>query len=138
MSETLEQLLTRHEGKKRSAYQDINGFWTIGIGRLIDSRKGGGLSEDEIQYLLKNDILRVSSNIKKLLPWVHTLTNNRYNVIISIAFNVGVNGLLKFKKMLLACEIGDFNEASLQILDSNVARELPTRYQELAKIMREG
>jgi lysozyme len=39
--------LTREEGKRRSAYQDHLGYWTIGVGRLIDARKGGGLSDEE-------------------------------------------------------------------------------------------
>ena len=32
----LEQLVIGHEGKKKSAYQDSLGYWTIGVGRLID------------------------------------------------------------------------------------------------------
>ena len=45
-------MLRRDEGRVRHAYQDHLGYWTIGVGRLIDQRKGGGLSEDEIDYLL--------------------------------------------------------------------------------------
>jgi lysozyme len=50
--------LRRDEGVDRSAYQDHLGFWTIGVGRLIDRRKGGGLSDEEIDYLLQNDVKR--------------------------------------------------------------------------------
>ena len=36
----IRSLLKRDEGVKLSAYQDSESFWTIGIGRLIDARKG--------------------------------------------------------------------------------------------------
>ena len=57
MIEKLTAQLRRDEGTKATAYQDHLGFWTIGVGRLIDSRKpGAGLRPDEIDYLLRNDI----------------------------------------------------------------------------------
>ena len=48
--------LKKEEGVVKHAYQDHLGYWTIGVGRLIDKRKGGGLSDEEIDYLLGNDI----------------------------------------------------------------------------------
>ena len=41
LTKTVEQL-RRNEGEVLHAYQDHLGFWTIGVGRLIDKRKGGG------------------------------------------------------------------------------------------------
>ena len=40
--------LRREEGSIPHAYQDHLGFWTIGVGRLIDERKGGGLSPEDV------------------------------------------------------------------------------------------
>ena len=61
--------LKKEEGVIPHAYQDHLGFWTIGVGRLIDKRKGGGLSADEIDYLLSNDINRFVAGLEKALPW---------------------------------------------------------------------
>ena len=54
----LKEMLEAHEGKKSHAYQDVGGKWHIGIGRNIDP-SGLGLADDEIEYLLDNDIVRV-------------------------------------------------------------------------------
>lgn len=50
----LEDDLFDDEGYRKSAYQDHLGFWTIGIGTLIDERKGAGITVDEAKYLLRN------------------------------------------------------------------------------------
>ena len=54
----LKDLLKLHEGFKSSVYQDTEGYWTIGIGRMVDPKLGGGISLDEAEYLLENDINR--------------------------------------------------------------------------------
>src|SRR3546814_2848207 len=48
--------LNREEGRIPHAYQDSLGYWTIGVGRLIDKRKGGRLTNVDIDMLLANDI----------------------------------------------------------------------------------
>lgn len=50
----LREQLEIDEGNRPLPYMDSLGFWTVGIGRMIDSRKGGGLSPDEIDFLLLN------------------------------------------------------------------------------------
>ena len=56
MGDDLERQLRRDEGVVEHAYIDSEGWTTIGVGRLIDKRKGGRLRDDEIEYLLQNDI----------------------------------------------------------------------------------
>ena len=53
--EPLTEMLMRHEGVKRNPYKCSAGVLTIGIGRNLESV---GLSDDEIFYMLKNDIRR--------------------------------------------------------------------------------
>jgi GH24 family phage-related lysozyme (muramidase) len=50
----LYQTLERAEDRRYIPYKDDEGLWTIGIGRLIDQTKGGGLHADEIELFLKN------------------------------------------------------------------------------------
>ena len=80
---TLAQMLEAEEGRKRSAYQDHLGYWTIGVGRLIDRRKGGGLSPDEIDYLLTNDIRAKSREVFTAL--------RRAGVVVVTVFAYGDN-----------------------------------------------
>jgi lysozyme len=76
----LKQQLIREEGAESCAYQDSLGYWTIGVGRLIDSRKGGGLSNEEIDMLLENDIKRNYEAVLKALPWIEKLYDQRQAV----------------------------------------------------------
>jgi lysozyme len=127
--EGLRLQLLRHEGVKRSAYQDHLGYWTIGVGRLIDERKGGGLSLTEIEYLLDNDINRVIHDLETSLPgslWF-TLSGKQKQALANMAFQLGVGGLLKFKKMLAALERGDLEEAEEEALNSRWAEQTPNR-----------
>lgn len=64
MISQLRAQLERDEGRSSTVYQDSLGYWTIGIGKLVDERKGGGLSADEIDYILSN-----TSSVRASMPW---------------------------------------------------------------------
>ena len=62
MSEELRKMLKRHEGVKNFVYLCSEGYETIGVGRNI-ADSGLGLSDDEVDYLLDNDIKRVKDEL---------------------------------------------------------------------------
>lgn len=130
--------LTRDEGWRPYAYQDHLGYWTIGVGRLIDQRKGGRLSADEIDYLLQNDVNRFKAELDKELPWWRTLDPVRQRVLVNMAFNLGTAGLLGFKNTLAAVKRGDWSAASAGMLASKWADQVGLRAHRLAKMMRTG
>jgi len=133
----LEELI-RDEGVVPHAYQDSEGFWTIGVGRLIDKRRGGKLSDDEIEYLLINDVTRVVAELDRRLPWWRELDPVRRRVIVNMAFNLGVTGLLGFRNTLAHVRAGRWEAASRGMLASKWARQVKGRAVRLAKMMREG
>jgi lysozyme len=134
----LKSQLLREEGAESCAYQDSLGFWTIGVGRLIDSRKGGGLSPDEIDLLLENDIKRNYDAVLAALPWMSKLNDARQAVLIGMAFQMGLKGLLQFKRTLGSVEDGQFAEAAEEILESKWAQQTPKRAHRMAKQMETG
>jgi lysozyme len=134
----LKQQLLREEGSESCAYQDTLGFWTIGVGRLIDSRKGDGLSQDEIEYLLDNDIKKITDKVHKFLPWVSKLNEPRQAVLLQMTFQMGLRGVLDFKRTLGSIEDGQFAEAAAEMLESKWAKQTPARAQRLAKQMETG
>ena len=134
----LRQQLIRDEGSVSHAYEDSLGYLTIGVGRLIDSRRGGGLAPDEIEYLLTNDIIQKTAQVLEALPWSSKLSEPRLGVLINMAFQLGIGGLLEFKRTLGSIEDGQYSEASMEMLDSLWAQQTPERAKRLAKQMLTG
>lgn len=130
--------LRRDEGFKRSAYQDTLGIWTIGVGRMIDARHNGGISPEESDFLLANDLKRFEAGLDEKLPWWRTLSDERQDVLLNMAFNMGVDGLLTFKNTLAMIQAGDFLGASKNMVASKWATQVGGRAARLADQMRSG
>jgi lysozyme len=121
MINTIVQQLTRDEGVRLKAYRDTEGKLTIGIGRNLDDV---GLSLDEVQYLLKNDIAKADAEVKQHLPWADDLSDVRRAVLVEMAFNMGIAGLLKFVNTLALIKAGQFNAAADAMLQSKWAYQV--------------
>lgn len=130
--------LRRDEGCVLHAYQDTLGYTTIGVGRLIDARKGGGISEEEATFLLNADILRVQASLQKALPWFQSLDEARQGVLTNMAFNLGVGGLLAFTTTLGHVRAGRYGEAAETMLQSRWAQQVPARARRLSDQMGDG
>ena len=129
----LSEQLNRDEGRKRFAYQDHLGFWTIGAGILIDERKGGGLDDEEIDYLLARRIEKARAALAKRLPWFDKLDRVRQDGLVNMAYQLGVDGVLGFPKMLGALRDQRWHEAEHQALDSLWAKQTPERARRIAR-----
>jgi len=134
----LEEQLIRHEGIVLHAYQDSEGYWTIGIGRLIDKRKGGGITKKEALYLLDNDIEACKKDLIEFLPWTCNLDPVRFDVLMNMCFNLGIGGLLKFTNTLELIKQGYYDKASAAMLKSKWAEQVKSRALELANQMLSG
>jgi lysozyme len=138
MLNELKRQLTLDEGKNKFVYKDHLGYWTIAIGRLVDSRKGGGLRESEIQFMFNNDVMDRVQTLAKRIPWIDRLDDARKGVLLNMSFQLGVEGLMSFKNTLRLVEKGDFEMASRQMLASKWAQQTPARAQRLSDQMRTG
>jgi lysozyme len=131
-------LISKHEGRVEYAYQDSLGYWTIGVGHLIDKRRGGAIPESIIDALLDYDIDAVKAELFKELPDVAKLDEVRQAVLIDMAFNLGVSGLLGFHNFLLAVHKADYAAASVDMLNSRWATQVGHRAIELSHMMKTG
>lgn len=139
MRTELTRQLKGDEGVKAHAYQDHLGFWTIGIGRLVDARKpGAGLRPHEITFLLNNDIDDRIDQLGRRLPWFLDLDPARQGVLLNMSFQMGVDGLLGFKNTLKLVERGDYAQAADNMLLSKWATQTPERARRMAEQMRSG
>lgn len=134
----LKQQLIEEEGEVLHAYQDHLGYWTIGVGILIDKRKGGGLRKEESDFILNNRIRLKTAEVEKALPWVSTLDEPRKAVLVGMAFQMGLAGLLGFKNTLKYIERKQYKEAAGNMLVSKWASQTPGRAARMAKQLETG
>ena len=126
------------EGTVPHAYMDSEGYWTIGVGRLIDKRLGGHLRPDEIDFLLDNDIERAEEEAKAMFPGFQGLSDARKAVLVNMAFNLGRERLAAFQRFREAIAAQEWDRAAGEMLDSRWAEQVGIRAQRLSKQMKEG
>jgi lysozyme len=127
--------LRLHEGERLKPYRCTAGKLTIGVGRNLEDR---GITAEESAYLLANDIAREERALIQALPWVAQLDEVRQRVLLDMAFNMGLGGLLQFKNTLATIKAGDYAKAATMMLDSRWARHVGQRAERLSRMMATG
>ena len=133
MIANLTDQLRRDEDEVLHAYEDHLGYTTIGVGRLIDKRKGGGITQEESTYLLANDIRRKTGEVIQALPWSAHIDPVRFGVLQNMAFQMGTAGLLGFKNTLRFIEAGEYDKAGMNMRLSKWHSQTPERCERLIK-----
>ena len=106
MSKLSDQLRI-HEGVRSHVYLCTAGYETIGVGRNI-AESGIGLSDDEIDYLLENDIKRCKQELVGL-SWFPDLDPVRQDAIVNLCFNFGLTRLMGFQNAKGAMDGGELS-----------------------------
>jgi lysozyme len=139
MRTELVKQLRLDEDERPCVYKDSLGFYTIGIGRLVDDRKpGAGLRPDEMAYMLNNDIDDRIEALTRKLPWFQDLDDARRGALLNMSFQLGVDGLLKFKHTLALIRGRQYDEAADAMLESLWAEQTPKRAQRMSDQIRSG
>ena len=127
-----------NEGLRLFPYKCSAGKTTIGYGRNLEDI---GISKEEADFMFKNDIEDAQAYLYEIFTesiFKHHLSENRQMVLTDMMFNLGKTRFSKFKKMIHAVKDNDFNEAAVQIEDSNYFRQVPNRAKENVSLMKEG
>lgn len=138
--------LQRDEGLRLMVYDDatgapivpgsvVRGHPTIGYGRALDVR---GITQAEAQTLLENDVQIAIAKVITALPWAASLNGARFSVLVNMAFNMGLGGLLGFADTLAKVRSADYAGAAQGMLASRWARQVGARAQRLASQMQTG
>jgi lysozyme len=135
--------LKRHEGFVPTPKPCPAGFMTIGYGHNCDAHQdldkyqGRIVSETEAHNLLLRDISEVMTSLTKSYKLFPVLSEIQQCVLINMAFNLGIEGLLKFKKMLKHLSTGNIKETSREMLKSRWATQVEREAELVFMIMTE-
>lgn len=131
----IKALIKRHENLKLMPYHDSRGLLTIGYGRCL-ARKG--ISRPEAEVLFSNDYAdafdALHAQFKNDIPEEAA----RQAVVISMAYQMGTEGLRGFKEFASAIRTDGWHAAADEMLDSSWAKQTPERAEQLADMMRTG
>lgn len=128
MKQLIEEI-KKNEGFVGTVYQDTLGFDTIGYGTKMP------ITEDEAEAIL---VMRLKAKIKELEkrePFTNELPLTVQEILAEMCYQMGVSGVLRFKKMWAALQSGDYNRAAIEMLDSRWAVQTPNRAKKLAAAM---
>jgi len=125
--------LIYHEGLRLKPYKDTVGKLTIGIGRNLTNV---GISEVEARFLLENDVTNIIKQLDNSIPWWRDQSEVRQHVLLDMAFNLGIAGLLQFKNTLIMIQYGNYELAAKGMLQSKWATQVGKRAIRLSEMMK--
>jgi len=131
----LVELLIKHEGLKLKPYTCSAGKLTIGVGRNLDDV---GITKEEALYLLAADIYRVEKEAITNFAWYVFISQARQDVVLSMIFNLGLEGFKQFKNLISALENQNYGMAAEEMLNSKWASQVGQRAKDLSQMMYSG
>lgn len=136
MIDELVEDLKRDEGFVPHVYNDHLGYATLGFGFLVDERRGGGIPMPIAQEWLKYEIRHRRQQLTLRWPDFLSQPSDVQRGLLNMAYQLGIDGLLAFRKMLEALEQGDRNRAADEALRSRWASQTPERAERVSALIR--
>ena len=131
--EKVKKRLIQEEGKKHFPYTCSANKLTIGVGRNIQAR---GISDITIDQMLEEDIDICLGELRQNLSWFDNAPSGIQDVLIDLAFNMGVPKLMTYVKTLELLRTSQYDKAADELLRSRYAATLPQRSGRNAKMIR--
>jgi len=133
--ETIKTEIKKDEGLALKPYVSRDKIH-IGYGRNLD---GKGISEDEADYLLENDLEEAKIDLKFNVffeTW-QEIPEKIKDALINMRFQLGYDGFRKFKKMINAVKRFDWIDMIKEMRDSAWYKQTPERAERLIKKIEE-
>ena len=139
------ELTEFEEGYREDAYYCSEDYPTIGIGWRIGDKHQNLDDFKHIKISREMAFLKLSETVgndyeflKRNLPSFSSLNDQRKAVLLSMSYQLGLTGLLKFKNMLAAIEAKDWDKAYQEGLNSRWAKQTPKRAERQMMTLRLG
>ena len=135
--EHLVQSTMTNEGFSPTVYLDTEGRQTVGYGLCVDPDvAGAGITREEAESILRMRLMRLQNEVSSAVVAFYELPDPVQQALVEMAYQLGVGGLLRFKKMLAAIEARDFQTAADEGMDSLWARQTPNRAEKVTGLIR--
>jgi lysozyme len=121
-----------NEGYEQFVYKCTGGKNTIAFGRNLDDV---GISEQEAEILLNNDINAAQYDLVKIFPDFSTFPKDVIIALTDMRFNLGPGGFRKFKKMIEAIKSNDYEKAAEEAKDSRWYKQVGLRGERVCKLL---
>jgi len=124
------QSVKKHEGYRNKVYLDTLGKRTVGVGHLCVEDFWEDNKEYEEKFLmtiLEHDLQTAIKGAERLLKDCPVLDDLAKEIIVEMVFQLGETGVSKFKNMLKALKVPDYQTAAIEMLDSKWAKQTPER-----------
>ena len=125
--------IKRHEGFRSTVYQCTEGYDTIGYGFAI---KDLVLDEDVAELILMKKLHKLLERIRIAFPWFKDIDDKAKSVVVNMCYQLVLSVFSKFKKTIYLLETEQYEDASIEMLDSLWAKQTPSRAKELSEALR--
>lgn len=133
--DALRSELRRDEGVRLKPYRDTVGKITIGVGRNLTDI---GITPEEADLMLDHDIAAAIGSLSARVRCFDALDPVRQRALINLTFNIGIEAVLGFHKMLSALIQQDYETAAKELLFSRYAVQVGARATRVAHMLRTG
>ena len=139
--ERLMESVKKHEGYRNKVYLDTLGKRTVGVGHLCVEDFWEDDKEYEEKFLMEilADDLQNAIKGARELKEEHSCTDIdeiAQEIIVEMVFQLGKNGVSKFRNMWKALAEKNYIGASYEMLDSKWAKQTPNRAKSMAEQMK--
>ena len=141
----LKQQLEFEEGRRLKAYTCSMGHKTIGIGHNLDVKPAFNgqripdiISDQVCDLIFDRDLNDTITQLNFVWLANTKLDPARRDAVINMCFQLGINGVMKFKLMLNALERSDWVAAKAHALNSSWAKQTPERAERVAEQLLTG
>jgi phage lysozyme len=143
----LENIKT-HEGYRREIYKDSLGKATIGYGFLVSAlspdelKLNGGkvepMSREVAEKILNLKVARLQKRVFQCLPWLESKPQGVQDILVEMAYQLGLAGLMGFRHTLGCIEAGNYAQAARNLRASLLYRQTPRRVEDYIRGLRDG
>lgn len=132
----IKEQIEADEGLRLDAYLDSLGYPTIGYGHKLGPRSI--TAERAHSYLDQDFQIAEAGAISICQSHSISITGPRFYVLVEMVFQLGVRRTQKFERMLTALKEQDYDQATVEMIDSLWHKETPKRVERLAQVMKDG